>query len=45
MNEIIASLYRRKSVRVFTGEPVSGEIKEAALAAAGQAPTAACQPP
>ena len=43
MNEIIASLYRRKSVRVFTGEPVSGEIKEAVLAAAAQAPTAGCQ--
>ena len=43
MNEVIASLYRRKSVRVFTGEPVSGEIKQAVLAAAAQAPTAGCQ--
>ena len=43
MNEIIASLYRRKSVRVFTGEPVSEEIKEAVLVAAAQAPTAGCQ--
>ena len=43
MNDILTSLHRRKSVRVFTGEPVSGEIKEAVLAAAAQAPTAGCQ--
>lgn len=43
MNEIIESLYQRKSVRVFTGEPVSAELKHQILAAATQAPTAGNQ--
>ena len=43
MNEIIESLYRRKSVRAFEDRAVSGEIKETLFAAAAQAPTAGCQ--
>ena len=43
MNEIMESLHRRKSVRIFTGEPVTPEEKEAILAAAVQAPTAGNQ--
>ena len=43
MNEIIRSLYDRKSVRAFEDRPVPGEMKEAILAAAAQAPTAGCQ--
>lgn len=43
MNEIIQSLYDRKSVRAFEDRPVPGELKEAILAAAAQAPTAGCQ--
>ena len=43
MNEIIQSLYDRKSVRAFEDRPVPGEMKEAILAAAAQAPTAGCQ--
>ena len=27
MNEILSSLHQRKSVRVYTGEPVSPEAK------------------
>ena len=37
------SLYDRKSVRAFEDRPVPGELKEAILAAAAQAPTAGCQ--
>ena len=43
MNEIIQSLFERKSVRVFTGETVSPEDKRLILEAAAQAPTAGCQ--
>lgn len=43
MNEIIQSLFDRKSVRVFTGEPVTAEEKELLLECAFQAPTAGCQ--
>lgn len=43
MNEILESLYRRKSVRVFTEEPVTAEEKRAILEAAVQAPTAGNQ--
>ena len=40
MNEIIRSLYDRKSVRVFEPREVEPEVKRAILAAALQAPTA-----
>lgn len=43
MNEIIQSLYNRKSVRIFTDEPVTGEEKRLLLECAFQAPTAGCQ--
>lgn len=43
MNEIIASLYARKSVRVFTEKEISKEDKESILGAALQAPSAGCQ--
>ncbi len=43
MNEIIQSLYDRKSVRVFTDEPVTEEEKALLLECAFQAPTAGCQ--
>lgn len=43
MNEIIQSLYDRKSVRAFTDRPVPAELKAEILAAAAQAPTAGCQ--
>lgn len=43
MNEIIKSLRERKSVRSFTKEGVSGEVKELLFEAAFQAPTAGCQ--
>lgn len=43
MNEIIQSLFDRKSVRVFTDEPVPPEIKTLILEAAAQAPSAGCQ--
>ena len=43
MNEIIQSLFDRKSVRVFTDEPVTGEEKDLLLEGAFQAPTAGCQ--
>ncbi len=43
MNEIIKSLFDRKSVRIFTEEQVSSEDKSLILAAAAQAPTAGCQ--
>ena len=43
MNEIMQSLYDRKSVRAFEDRPVPGEMKEAILAAAAHAPTAGCQ--
>lgn len=40
MNEIIQSLYERKSVRVFDDRPVEENVKQAVLEAALQAPTA-----
>ncbi len=43
MNDILHSLYERKSVRVFTGEPISPEEKSAILRAAAEAPTAGNQ--
>ena len=43
MNEIIQSLYARKSVRAYTDRPVPAEVKRTVLAAAVQAPTAGGQ--
>ena len=43
MNEIIQSLYHRKSVRAYEERPVPQEVKRELLAAAAQAPTAGCQ--
>lgn len=43
MNEIIQSLFDRKSVRVFTEEAVRPEEKALLLESAFQAPTAGCQ--
>lgn len=43
MNQIIQSLFDRRSVRVFTGEPVTEEEKHLLLESAFQAPTAGCQ--
>ena len=43
MNEILESLYRRKSVRVYEDRPVDTEMKRAILEAACQAPSAGCQ--
>lgn len=43
MNNTIQELYNRKSVRVFTGEPISKEKKELILNVATQAPTAGNQ--
>lgn len=42
-NEIIQSLYERKSVRVFEERPIPDEMKQAVLRAAMEAPTAGCQ--
>lgn len=43
MNEVLNQLAARKSVRGFTGEPVTAEEKRAVLQAAFEAPTAGCQ--
>lgn len=43
MNEILRELAARKSVRVFTEEPVTEAEKQAVLGAAFEAPTAGCQ--
>lgn len=43
MNEILKSLYERKSVRVFESQPISEDIKESLFSAAIEAPTAGCQ--
>lgn len=43
MNDIIKSLYHRKSVRVYEERPIPQEMKAAILEAAAQAPTAGCQ--
>ena len=43
MNQIIQSLYERKSVRVYEDRPIPETIKQEILEAATQAPTAGCQ--
>ena len=43
MNEIIKSLYDRKSVRVFEDRPIPADMKETILETAAQAPSAGCQ--
>ena len=43
MNEIIASLHARKSVRAYLDKPIPPEDKEAILVAACQAPSAGNQ--
>ena len=43
MNEVIKSLYQRKSVRAFLDQPIGKEEKSAILQAAVQAPTAGNQ--
>lgn len=42
-NEVLRTLYGRKSVRVFTGEEIKRQEKESILNAALQAPSAGCQ--
>lgn len=42
-NPVLRALHERKSVRAYTGEPVTGAEKEAILAAACAAPTAGNQ--
>lgn len=43
MNEILKSLYSRKSVRVYEERPIPEEMKKTILEASAQAPTAGCQ--
>ena len=43
MNEVLRQLAARKSVRVYTDEPVTAEERKAILQAAFDAPTAGCQ--
>ena len=43
MNEIIKSLYDRKSMRVYEEKSIPQEMKKVILEAAAQAPTAGCQ--
>lgn len=43
MNEIIKSIYERKSVRAYEDRPIPEEMKQVILEAAAQAPTAGCQ--
>lgn len=43
MNEILYSLYDRRSVRAFEDRPVAEEQKRMVLDAAAQAPSAGCQ--
>lgn len=43
MNEIIQSLYQRKSVRVYEDRPIPEEMKRTILRAATEAPSAGCQ--
>jgi len=43
MDPIVQSLFDRKSVRAFTGEPVTDQEKALLFEAAFQAPTAGCQ--
>lgn len=42
-NEILKSLYERKSVRIFTEQEIASEDKNSILQAALQAPSAGCQ--
>ena len=43
MNEIMESLYQRKSMRVYEDREIPKEMKKLILKAASQAPTAGCQ--
>ncbi len=43
MNEIMESLYQRKSMRVYEDREIPEEMKKLILKAASQAPTAGCQ--
>lgn len=43
MNEIIESLYRRKSMRVYEEKTIPPEMKQIILHSATEAPTAGCQ--
>lgn len=43
MNQMIQSLYERKSVRVYEDRPIPEAMKRGILEAATQAPTAGCQ--
>lgn len=43
MNPIVQSLYERKSVRAYTNQPISPEIKQSILESAVQAPSAGNQ--
>ena len=43
MNQMIESLYRRKSMRAYEDRPISNELKWEILNAAVQAPSAGCQ--
>ena len=43
MNEIIESLYQRKSVRAYEDRAIPEEMKNLILEAAMQAPSAGCQ--
>ena len=43
MNEIMESLYQRKSMRAYEDREISEEMKKLILKAASQAPTAGCQ--
>ena len=43
MNEVIESLYRRKSVRAYENREIPEEMKQLILEAAMQAPSAGCQ--
>ncbi len=40
MNEVLRQLHERKSVRVYENRPIPGEVRQAVLAAAIQAPSA-----
>ena len=43
MNEVLESLYRRKSVRAYENKNIPAEMKQLILEAAMQAPSAGCQ--
>lgn len=42
-NEVLRQLAQRRSVRVFTAQPIGAAVRQAILEAAAQAPTAGCQ--